>query len=165
MYWYFWAIVVGLEAVAGAKILATWWPGVAPWQFTLALMGLFTIVNLLSVRSYGEAEFWFASIKVAAIVAFLCAGALFALGAWPGAGERVLQLTAHGGFMPNGIVPVLTGAVAATGFYFGAEIVTIAAAESAEPEKAVAETTQSDRKSTRLNSSHSQISYAVFCLR
>src|SRR5205807_9546452 len=69
--------------------------------------------------------------------------ALFALGAWPGAGERVLQLTAHGGFMPNGIVPVLTGAVAATGFYFGAEIVTIAAAESAEPEKAVAETTQS----------------------
>ena len=143
MYWYFWVIVVGLEAVAGAKILGTWWPSIAPWQFTLALMGLFTIVNLLSVRSYGEAEFWFASIKVAAIVAFLCAGALFALGAWPGAGERVLQLTAHGGFMPNGIVPVLTGAVAATGFYFGAEIVTIAAAESAEPEKAVAETTQS----------------------
>src|SRR2546423_1564207 len=143
MYWYFWVIVVGLEAVAGAKILATWWPGIAPWQFTLALMALFTIVNLLSVRSYGEAEFWFASIKVAAIVAFLCTGALFALGAWPGAGERVLQLTAHGGFMPNGIVPVLTGAVAATGFYFGAEIVTIAAAESAEPEKAVAETTQS----------------------
>jgi GABA permease len=45
--------------------------------------------------------------------------------------------------MPRGIVPVLTGAVAATGFYFGAEIVTIAAAESAEPERAVAETTQS----------------------
>ncbi|HEV3239347.1 MAG TPA: amino acid permease [Casimicrobiaceae bacterium] len=143
MYWYFWVIVVALEAVAGAKILGTWWPMIAPWQFTLALMAVFTIVNLLSVRSYGEAEFWFASIKVAAIVAFLCAGALFALGAWPGALGGVSHLTAHGGFMPNGIVPVLTGAVAATGFYFGAEIVTIAAAESAEPEKAVAETTQS----------------------
>jgi GABA permease len=143
MYWYFWVIVVALEAVAGAKILGTWWPTTAPWQFTLALMTVFTIVNLLSVRSYGEAEFWFASIKVAAIVAFLCAGALFALGAWPGALGGVSHLTAHGGFMPNGIVPVLTGAVAATGFYFGAEIVTIAAAESAEPEKAVAETTQS----------------------
>ena len=68
MYWYFWVIVVGLEAVAGAKILGTWWPMIAPWQFTLALMTVFTIVNLLSVRSYGEAEFWFASIKVAAIV-------------------------------------------------------------------------------------------------
>jgi GABA permease len=143
MYWYFWVIVVALEAVAGARILATWWPNVAPWQFTLALMTVFTIVNLLSVRSYGEAEFWFASIKVAAIVAFLVAGVLFALGAWPGAAGGVAHLTSHGGFMPNGIGPVLTGAVAATGFYFGAEIVTIAAAESAEPERAVAETTQS----------------------
>jgi GABA permease len=143
MYWYFWVIVVALEAVAGAKILATWWPAIPPWQFTLALMTLFTIVNLLSVRSYGEAEFWFASIKVAAIIVFLIAGALFAFGAWPGTPGGVRHLTAHGGFMPNGIVPVLTGAVAATGFYFGAEIVTIAAAESAEPERAIAETTQS----------------------
>jgi len=143
MYWYFWVIVVALEAVAGAKILGIWWPQVAPWEFTLALMTLFTIVNLLSVRSYGEAEFWFASIKVAAIVAFLVAGALFVFGGWPGAHAGLPHLTADGGFMPNGIVPVLTGAVAATGFYFGAEIVTIAAAESAEPEKAIAETTQS----------------------
>jgi GABA permease len=143
MYWYFWVIVVALEAVAGAKILGTWWPQMAPWEFTLALMAVFTIVNLLSVRSYGEAEFWFASIKVAAIVAFLAAGALFVFGGWPGAHAGLPHLTAEGGFMPNGIVPVLTGAVAATGFYFGAEIVTIAAAESAEPERAVAETTQS----------------------
>ena len=143
MYWYFWVIVVALEAVAGARILAAWWPQTPPWEFTLALMALFTIVNLLSVRSYGEAEFWFASIKVAAIVAFLVAGALFVFGGWPGAHAGLPHLTADGGFMPNGIIPVLTGAVAATGFYFGAEIVTIAAAESAEPEKAVAETTQS----------------------
>jgi GABA permease len=139
MYWYFWVIVVGMEAVAGARILQVWWPDVAPWQFTLALTTLFTIINLLSVRAYGEAEFWFASIKVAAIVVFLCAGALFALGAWPGAAGGLPHLTAHHGFMPNGIVPVLAGAVAATGFYFGAEIVTIAAAESAEPDKAVAQ--------------------------
>ena len=143
MYWYFWVIVVALEAVAGARILAAWWPQIPPWEFTLALMALFTIVNLLSVRSYGEAEFWFASIKVAAIVAFLVAGALCVFGGWPGAHAGLPHLTADGGFMPNGIIPVLTGAVAATGFYFGAEIVTIAAAESAEPEKAVAETTQS----------------------
>ncbi len=143
MYWYFWVIVVALEAVAGAKLLGAWWPALAPWQYTLGLMSLFTVVNLLSVRSYGEAEFWFASIKVAAIVAFLCAGTAFALGAWPGTHGGIAALTAHGGFMPNGILPVLTGAVAATGFYFGAEIVTIAAAESLEPERAVAETTQS----------------------
>jgi GABA permease len=56
---------------------------------------------------------------------------------------HVANLSQNGGFMPNGIVPVLTGAVAATGFYFGAEIVTIAAAETAEPQKAVAKATNS----------------------
>jgi GABA permease len=143
MYWYFWVIVVAMEAVAGSKLLGQWWPDVAPWQFTLGLIVLFSIVNLLSVRTYGEAEFWFASIKVVAIILFMCAGAVFIFGLWPGRAGGVSHLTSHGGFMPNGIVPVLTGAVAATGFYFGTEIVTLAAAESAEPEKAVAQAMQS----------------------
>jgi len=143
MYWYFWIIVVALEAVAGANLLKTWWPGVRPWEFTLGLTALFTVVNLLSVRSYGEAEFWFASIKVVAIVLFLCAGVLFIAGIWPDAPGGMPHLTVHGGFMPNGIIPVLTGAVAATGFYFGTEIVAVAAAESAEPEKSVADAMQS----------------------
>ncbi|MFI4891633.1 MAG: amino acid permease [Steroidobacterales bacterium] len=143
MYWYFWIIVVALEAVAGAKILGVWWPDVQPWKFTLGLTALFMLVNLLSVRSYGEAEFWFASIKVVAITVFLIAGAVFVFGLWPNAAGGFAHLTLHGGFMPNGIVPVLTGAVAATGFYFGTEIVAVAAAESAEPEKAVAESMQS----------------------
>ena len=143
MYWYFWVIVVALEAVAGAKLLAFWFPAAPPWTLTLALVVAFTLLNLLSVRSWGEAEYWFASIKVAAIVVFLCLGAVFILGAWPGGGGGFGHLTAHGGFMPNGIGPVLTGAVAATGFYFGAEIVTVAAAESAAPEEAVARATQS----------------------
>jgi GABA permease len=143
MYWYFWIIVVALEAVAGARILGQWWPAVRPWEFTLGLTALFTVVNLLSVRAYGEAEFWFASIKVVAIVLFLCAGAMFITGLWPGAAASVAHLTVHGGFMPNGPVPVLTGAVAATGFYFGTEIIAVAAAESAEPEKSVAAAMQS----------------------
>lgn len=143
MYWYFWIIVVALEAVAGANLLKTWWPAVRPWEFTLGLTALFSVVNLLSVRSYGEAEFWFASIKVVAIVLFLCVGVLFIVGIWPDAPGGMAHLTAHGGFMPNGPIPVLTGAVAATGFYFGTEIVAVAAAESAEPEKSVADAMQS----------------------
>jgi GABA permease len=143
MYWYFWVIVVALEAVAGATLLQYWLPDVPSWIFTLVLIVIFTITNLLSVRNYGEFEFWFASIKVAAIVVFLFLGVLFVLGLWPGGGGGFSNLTAHGGFAPKGIGPVLTGAVAATGFYFGAEIVTIAAAESAEPERAVAKATNS----------------------
>src|ERR1700756_252149 len=143
MYWYFWVIVVAMEAVAGARLLSFWYPGPPQWVFTLSLILGFTLLNLLSVRSWGEAEYWFASIKVAAIVVFLCIGAAVVLGLWPGAHAGLSNLTRHGGFMPHGIAPVLTGAVAATGFYFGAELVTVAAAESAAPEQAVARATQS----------------------
>jgi len=143
MYWYFWIIVVALEALAGADRLHYWFADVPQWQLTLGLMVLFTCVNLLSVRSWGESEYWFASIKVAAISIFLMLGVLVIIGAWPGIPSGFGHLTAHGGFFPNGVLPMLTGAVAATGFYFGSEIVTVAAAESVEPEKAVAQATQS----------------------
>ncbi len=143
MYWYFWIIVVALEAVAGARLLGFWFPAVAPWVFTLGLMTVFTLLNLLSVRSWGETEYWFASIKVTAIIIFLGIGTAAVIGLWPGVSGGVGNLTAHGGFMPMGLAPVLTGAVAATGFYFGSEIVTVAAAESAEPERAIAQAMQS----------------------
>jgi GABA permease len=142
MYWYFWVIVVALEAVAGAQLLTYWFPNAPQWLFTLALMLTFTLLNLLSVRSWGEAEYWFASIKVAAITVFLVVGIAYVIGFWPGPSSGLANLTGHGGFIPNGIGPVLTGAVAATGFYFGSELVTVAAAESAEPEQAVARATQ-----------------------
>jgi len=143
MYWYFWVIVVALEAVAGAGLIRFWLPNEPAWFISLALLLLLTLTNLISVRSYGEFEFWFASIKVAAIVAFLMLAGVYVLGLWPGVVPSVANLTARGGFAPNGLLPIVTGAVAATGFYFGAEIVTIAAAEAAEPAKAVAKATNS----------------------
>ncbi len=143
MYWYFWTIVIALEAVAGANLIAYWFPDITLWVWTLVLTVVFMFINLLSVRSWGETEFWFASIKVAAIVVFLIAGGAYILSFWPGGGGGFANLTAQGGFAPNGIVPILTGAVAATAFYFGAEIVTVAAAESAEPARAVARAAQS----------------------
>jgi GABA permease len=141
MYWYFWVIVVALEAVAGAGLIRFWLPNAPAWFVSLALLLSLTLTNLLSVKSFGEFEFWFASIKVAAIVGFLILAGVYVLGLWPGVAPSVVNLTAHGGFAPNGVLPVLTGAVAATGFYFGAEIVTIAAAEAVEPAKAVAKAT------------------------
>src|SRR5580704_6433262 len=143
MYWYFWVIVVALEAVAGAGLIRFWLPDEPAWLISLALLLSLTLTNVVSVRAYGEFEFWFASIKVAAIVVFLLLASLFVLGLWPGTTLSFANLTVHGGFAPNGILPILTGAVAATGFYCGAEIVTIAAAEAAEPAKAVAKATNS----------------------
>ncbi|MFL9903434.1 amino acid permease [Paraburkholderia fungorum] len=146
MYWYFWVIVVAVEAVAGAKLVQFWLPDTPAWAISLVLLVVLTATNLISVGSYGEFEFWFASIKVAAIVVFLFLGGLYVLGLWPASMHTTAvmpTLLAHGGLMPKGIGPVLSGAVAATGFYFGAEIVTIAAAEAHEPVKAVAKATNS----------------------
>jgi GABA permease len=100
-----------------------------------------TIVNLISVKWFGEFEFWFASIKVAAIVAFIILGLLWVIGVWPGNSGGLGNLVGHGGFIPNGFGSIL-GAVVVVIFAFGgAEIVTIAAAESAEPAKSVAKAT------------------------
>jgi len=141
MYWYYWVIVVALEAVAAAGLAHLWFPGAPAWLISLLLLIGMTLTNLISVKSFGE--FWFAAIKVAAITIFLGAAGVYVLGLWPGVVSHVSNLTAHGGFAPNGILPIVAGAVAATGFYFGAEIVTIAAAETAEPAKAVARATNS----------------------
>ncbi|CAB3967742.1 GABA permease [Burkholderia cenocepacia] len=146
MYWYFWVIVVALEAVAGAKLIQFWLPDTPAWIISLALLVVLTLTNLISVGSYGEFEFWFSSIKVGAIMVFLFLGGLYVLGLWPASMHTTAvlpTLLGHGGFMPLGIGPVMSGAVAATGFYFGAEIVTIAAAEAKEPAKAVAKATNS----------------------
>ena len=143
MYWYFWVMVVAMEAVAGADLVRFWLPDVPPWVVSLSLLVALTISNLISVKAFGEFEFWLSSIKVAAISVFLFLAVLFIAGFWPHATASVANLTAHGGFAPNGFLPVLTGAVAATGFYFGAEIVAIAAGETAEPAKTVARATNS----------------------
>jgi GABA permease len=140
LYWYFWVIVVGFEAVAGAKIMARW-VGAPLWLLALGLLVALTITNLVSVRSYGEFEYWFASIKVATIMAFLALGVLYVARFWPNRGLDLSNLTAHGGFFPNGLTPMFSGIVVVILSLIGAEIVTIAAAESAEPERAVVKAT------------------------
>lgn len=138
MYWYFFVIVVAVEAVAGGRILQLWVPSVPLWVLSLGLMVLLTATNLVSARSYGEFEFWFSSIKVVAILLFLGMGLLWITGLWPHSTPGLQNLVSHGGFAPLGWGAVLAAVVPCVAFYTGAEIVTIAAAESSEPERAVA---------------------------
>jgi GABA permease len=137
LYWYFWVLVVPVEAIAGAKILHIWIP-LSPLQLGVGLMTGMTLVNLLSARSYGEFEFWFASIKVAAIVAFIAIAASYAFGWTSPHGSTFANLVDHGGFAPRGWVAVLAAVPTVFFAMMGAEIVTIAGAESAHPGRAVA---------------------------
>jgi GABA permease len=137
LYWYFWVIVVGIESVVGATLLSRWIHGVPLWLMSAVLLLVMTGVNLLSVSNFGEAEYWFAGIKVAVIIGFIVLGSLFVFGIWPGSEVDFSNLTGHGGFLPNGFTPVLVGVVAVIFSMTGAELVTIAAAESAEPAGAI----------------------------
>src|ERR1700742_2914820 len=138
LYWYFWVIVLAVEAAAGAAIVQEWLPGVPIWVTSLVLMVALTATNLFSVRAYGEFEFWFASIKVAAIIAFIVIAAGYVV-----TGGGVSHLTADGGFAPKGGVTILSGIVIVIFAFVGAEIATIAAAESDEPGESVRKATNS----------------------
>ena len=98
-------------------------------------MAILTAVNLASARSYGEFEFWFASIKVAAIVVFIVVAAGWLLGVGNPSSPGITNLTAHQGFAPFGWAAILTGVTTVIFSMVGAEIVTVAAAESAESNK------------------------------
>ncbi|MEU0886184.1 amino acid permease [Lentzea sp. NPDC005914] len=138
LYWWFWVVVIGIEATAGAAITHRWVPGVPQWVWALVLMVVLTLTNLYSVRSYGEFEFWFASIKVAAISVFLIIGLAAIAGLLPGVEAPGLSnLTGHGGFLPNGASPVFAAMLVVVFSFFGAEIATVAAGESENPQRAV----------------------------
>jgi GABA permease len=138
LYAWFWIIVLGIEATAGAAIMHRWIPGVAQWEWALVLMVCLTLTNVASVKSFGEFEFWFASIKVAAIVIFLILGTAAVFGLIPGVEAPGLSnLTGRGGLFPNGGGAVMAGLLVVVFAFFGAEIATIAAGESANPVDAV----------------------------
>ncbi|MGH4028299.1 amino acid permease [Actinomycetota bacterium Odt1-20B] len=146
LYWFFWVVVLAVEATAGAVILNGWIPAVPQWGWALIVMVVLTATNLVSVGSYGEFEFWFAGIKVVAIGAFVVVGLLAVFGVLPGSdnpGDGLAHLTDAGGFFPKGAGAILTGVLMVVFSFMGSEIVTLAAGESEDPQKAVTKATNS----------------------
>lgn len=137
LYWWFWVLVIPVEATAAAAILTDLIGG-AQWMWALAVTVLLTVTNLVSVGNYGEFEFWFALIKVVAIVAFIVIGVAAMLGWIPGSHvSGIHHLWEPDGFMPNGFGAVIAGMLITMFSFMGTEIVTIAAAESPNPEKGI----------------------------
>lgn len=143
LYWWFWVLVIPVEATAAAAILHSWIPGVDLWVFALAITLALTITNLFSVKNYGEFEFWFALLKVAAIIAFIAVGAFAFVGAFGPMHAGPGNLVNHGGFMPNGFGAVPAALLTTMFSFMGTEIVTIAAAESKNPAEQIRKATRS----------------------
>ncbi|MCA6095466.1 amino acid permease [Streptomyces sp. SCA3-4] len=144
LYWGTLCVAIAAEATAASKTLNAWLPMAPQWAFTLAIMLLFTALNLLAVSSFGEFEFWFAGLKVAAIIIFLGLGVAAIAGVMPSSeAPGFTNLTGHGGFLPHGTTGVITGVLAVLFSFGGLEVVTIAAAESANPSGSVARAVRS----------------------
>jgi len=136
LYWASWVFIVGLEAALIGGMINAWFPSVPVWAGSVGITLLMTIINVYSVKTFGEFEYWISFFKVTAIVVFLIVGALMAIGVWPTFEPEGLGiLVNHGGFAPQGYIPILTAIVFVIFSICGAEVAAIAAAESENPAK------------------------------
>ena len=136
LYWFMMIMIMAVEITGASAIVAAWF-GISPWIPALMAIVAFTVINFSAVKNFGEFEFWFALIKVAVIVAFLIIGVALWLGLLPAGGFVGLENVSEVGFMPNGWSGVATALLAVAFAFGGIELVTVAAAESEDPQAGV----------------------------
>ncbi|TQI80985.1 aromatic amino acid:proton symporter (AAT family) [Serratia fonticola] len=142
--WNYWAmfILVGMAELTAVGIyIQYWWPEIPTWMSAAVFFVVINLVNLVNVRLYGETEFWFAIIKVAAILGMIVFGAYLLASGNGGPEASISNLWEQGGFMPHG-VGGLVMAMAVIMFSFGGlEMVGITAAEAADPRRSIPKAT------------------------
>lgn len=130
-------IAIGAEVTAVAIYFAFWFPTVPQW-FWVVLMSIgLVVLNMLQVSRFGEFEYWFALIKVLAILAFIGVGLTIIAGIGPRASVGLSNLTSHGGFFPHGWTGVWLALTLVVTSYMGVEVVAVTAGEARDPEKTV----------------------------
>ncbi|MDF3936484.1 GABA permease [Pseudomonas citronellolis] len=143
LYWWFWVLVIPLEANAAAAIIHAWFPGAPIWVLAFVITSALTVTNLFSVKNYGEFEFWLALIKVCSIVAFLVLGCAAIFGFSPNSEVSGIGHLTSEGFLPKGWGAVLAALLTTMFSFMGSEIVTIAATESKDPAQQITRATNS----------------------
>jgi gamma-aminobutyrate permease len=145
LYWWFWVLVIPIEALAAGNVLNQWFPQIDAWLFALGSIIALVVTNLFSVSKYGEFEFWFAMAKVVAIIGFIGVGFAVLMGWIPDREVSGLSglMAEHGGFAPNGLSAVVGAFITIMFSFIGTEAVTIAAAESNDPSRNIAKATRS----------------------
>ncbi|RTU07783.1 amino acid permease [Pseudomonas aeruginosa] len=138
--WNYWVlyILVGMsELTAVGKYIQYWWPDVPTWATAAAFFVLINAINLANVKAFGETEFWFAIIKVAAIVGMILLGIYLLVGGGGGPQASVSNLWDRGGFFPNGLSGLVMTLAIIMFSFGGLELVGITAAEASEPRKVI----------------------------
>src|SRR5436190_4486861 len=131
-------LAIGAEVTAVAIYFSFWFPGVPPWPWVVGMAVALVAVNTAQVGVFGELEYWFALIKVVAILAFIAVGLVLAtgIGPWPATGFHNL-VAGPGGFLPNGWRGVWLAVTLVITSYMGIEGIAVTAGEAEHPETSI----------------------------
>jgi len=149
-YWILYILVSMSELTAIGIYVQFWWPEIPLWASSLFFFIIINLLNLASVKVYGEAEFWFSIIKVVAILAMIVFGIYLLFSGTGGEQATISNLWNNGGFFPKGVLSGnsesgfkgLLAAMALIMFSFGGlELIGITAAEAENPEKNIPKAT------------------------
>lgn len=138
LYWLCWAVAIGSEFTASGLLMQRWFPGVDVWVWCLVFAAALFGLNAVSSKFFGESEFWFAIIKVGAIIGLIVLGGAALMGFHPlsGSGNHPFlfeNFTTDGGLFPNGFTGVLVTALAVFYAFSGSELIGVAAGETKDP--------------------------------
>jgi phenylalanine-specific permease len=138
--WNYWVmfVLVGMAELTAAGIYMQYWlPDVPTWIWAAAFFIIINAVNLVNVRLYGEAEFWFALIKVLAIIGMIGFGLWMLFGGHGGSKAGIDNLWKHGGFFATGWHGLIMSLAVIMFSFGGLELIGITAAEAQNPEKSI----------------------------
>ncbi|HKR96500.1 MAG TPA: amino acid permease, partial [Candidatus Angelobacter sp.] len=127
-------IAIGAEVTAAAIYIAFWFPNVPQWIWVVLVSAALVALNSMQVNRLGEFEYWFAMIKVAAILAFIIVGVALIFGVGTRHAIGLTNLTQHGGFLPSGWKGVWLSLTITVTSYMGVEIIAVTAGEAERPE-------------------------------
>ncbi len=136
-YWFNWAMTIAAELTASIMIMKFWFPHSPSLLWSMSFFVLIFLLNYLTVRGYGEGEYWFSFIKVAAIILFIVVGLLMVFGLLGGEAAGVKNFTIGNAPFPGGFLGTFLVFIAAGFSFQGTEIVGVAAGESENPAKNV----------------------------
>ena len=136
-YWVLYVLVGMAELSAVGKYMTYWWPHLPTWVSAIVAFVVINSINLATVKAYGETEFWFALIKVVAVVGMIIFGGWLLISGTGGPQAGVSNLWAHGGFFSHGFSGLVLVMAPIMFSFGGLELVGITAAEAAEPKKTI----------------------------
>ncbi|WP_054955094.1 amino acid permease [Paenibacillus dakarensis] len=136
MYCFMWLSVCVIEVIAAGSFLQYWFPDAPLWALSLGCAAFIILINLLSVGTFGEFEFWFAGIKIAMILIFIVLGAGLIFGFIPSDHTPYLKnFTDYGGFFPNGWSSIFSAMLVVMFSYGGSELIGLTLTETENAEK------------------------------